>query len=746
MDFRSNSNPAAQSRKKKQMEAEERAMAKEKKAAKKPVKKALLVDTASKRFQSTPAHERALKEKMDKINGVEKPVQDIEDPQPLSLPPAALPPVELTLVPDFTFPTVTTASTARDALQKCVEVSQRASPGVSDDGKLSHSLQEIFTLYQMRMPDIHAHVPKPRTEVADPVDDMASPTTAYLSPTPVASVVVPATPVGQTLKTFQEAVGTLAVKLHQYNTHAFPLRKKKKIWSLFADVERTWRDLMIQLTFAVARDSSDAATTASGNVAKLAVATGAPDWQDLTIDDAAKLFIQGDKYLLGFGVTRSYDIAYKRYLVSGMRGSQTASSLALANPTSILKAAAKLGSVEATNMLGVMFENGLGRAPDMAAAIRWYQDSANRSHAESLSHMARIHLLGKGVPTDPATAQSLFLLAAQQNHLPSMVSLGSLLEPTHPTEAIHWYTLAASQDFAKGQNALGSCYYRGVGVERNHGEAVTWLRKAAEQGDANALNNLGICYEEGLGVARDLGVAKGWYKLAAEQRHGSGVNNWGFLCLVEKNYAEAIQHFHLAMALDSVDAAYNLGTLYETGCHDVEGVVLNRDLDVAMRYYKQAAKKNYTKALLRLSTIHTTSLPPHQSFPLARHYLLIAAEPPSDPSSTTPSPAQQGSQDGSADAQNMLGEMTELGLGGPEDGPDHAGAAKWYRRAMRQGHPRAICNLAALYEGGLGVGVDVEKALRLYKEAEQRGSKDAKARYDALNELGIVPRRRARDN
>ena len=31
---------------------------------------------------------------------------------------------------------------------------------------------------------------------------------------------------------------------------------------------------------------------------------------------AMKICIQGDKYLFGYGVTRSYDTAFKRYVVS----------------------------------------------------------------------------------------------------------------------------------------------------------------------------------------------------------------------------------------------------------------------------------------------------------------------------------------------------------------------------------------------------------------------------------------------
>ncbi|KAJ3164922.1 hypothetical protein HDU88_004902 [Geranomyces variabilis] len=661
---------------------------------KKREKKPLLVDTATKRFQSSPAHKKALKAKLDKINGVEKTEKQLPPLPPLVaplLPPAVL---ELPVVADVVPAVPITVPLVQSTLSKCVEMAQAATPGVSEKGKLQRELQGILALFAMRTVDLAPHIPVPETP------DVASPTTAYDAPAPI----VQQTPVLRTLRTFHEAVEVLSAKLQRYNTHAFPLRKKKRIWKLFGDVEEAWRDLMIQLTFSVARDSSATATTASGNVAKLAVATGAPDWAELTIDDAQKMFIQGDKYLLGFGVTRSYDIAFKRYM-----------------------AAAKLGSVEATNMLGVMYEHGLGRPMDMASAIK-------RSHPEALAHMARIHEAGKGVPKDPTTAHALYLLAAEGGHLDSMCSLGALIESgngcvANPVEAVRWYRLAAEQDCARGQNALGSAYYRGVGVERNYGEAVMWYRKAAESGDPNAHNNLGICYEEGLGVAKDYAMAKMLYKLAAEARHPSGVNNWGFLCMLEKNFLEAIQHFHLAMSLHSIDAAYNLGQLYEMGCRDSDGVVLNRDLATAMRYYKEAADKNYTKAQIRLSTLYMISEPPYRDYAAAQAYLTKAA--------------LSGGGDGNAEAQNMLGEMVELGMGGTDSSPDHAAAAKWYRKAMRQGHARAMWNLAALYEGGFGVGKDMEKALRLYKEAETRGSKDAQVRLRQLFELGVLPRKKA---
>ena len=75
------------------------------------------------------------------------------------------------------------------------------------------------------------------------------------------------------------------------------------------------------------------------------------------------------------------------------------------------------------------------------------------------------------------------------------------------------------------------------------------------------------------------------------------------------------------------------------------------------------------------------------------------------------------SKEGNADAQNMLGELTEMGLhGGIEGKPDYEKAVTWYRLAVQQGHGRAMFNLGAMYERGLFVERDMDTAVKFYRE------------------------------
>ncbi|KAI8918838.1 hypothetical protein BC831DRAFT_482163 [Entophlyctis helioformis] len=649
----------------------------------------------------------------------------------------------------------------------------------------------------------------------------------------------------------QKSAWILSEKVAKYQTTS-PVNmlnigyRRKKIVDLVADIRAAWVQLLLDLSIALSHSSTDDARDASGKVNRLAVATGTPaDWQDLNINDAKSLFMQGEKYFVGYGVTRSFDVAFKRY-----------------------EAASKLGLAEASNMMGVMLEFGLGRERDVLNATKWYRKAADARCPEALNNLGRIHELGRGCEVSLVSAIDMYKRAADLGHLDGMTNYGYMLEnglgkPQDLRMAAEMYRAAADLGYARAQNALGSCYYRGRGVRRDFTEAASWYRKASEQGFPPALNNLGICHEEGHGVAKDALAAKSYYRRAAEGRHPSGTCNLGYMHLLEGDYIGAIQHFHIAMTLGSIDAAYHLGTIYESGCADREGVITDPQIDLALRYYQHAADQGHTKAQIRMATLliclnpelnrdddcasvspraepadhqatidastdantghgsrsssshaKTPSAAPHassdprrtrfvtQATARALRYLILAATP-SPSASASASSGGQGISDsnpqisishngeayhsdrhhhdrhhsdrhayhhgahtsasslhhagqpsaqqhhhhresGDADAQNMLGEMLEMGHAtGLEGDGEPAAAAVWYRRAIQQGHARAMFNLGALYESGLGVGKDHDKALRLYREAARRGCGQAIQRIAQLADLSAPPRNAA---
>ena len=76
--------------------------------------------------------------------------------------------------------------------------------------------------------------------------------------------------------------------------------------------------------------------------------------------------------------------------------------------------------------------------------------------------------------------------------------------------AAEWQAFVAhalASPSAECANALGSCYYCGVGVAEASQDAARCFRLAAEQGHALAQCKLGWCYEIGEGVDADMAEA-----------------------------------------------------------------------------------------------------------------------------------------------------------------------------------------------------------------------------------------------
>jgi len=76
-------------------------------------------------------------------------------------------------------------------------------------------------------------------------------------------------------------------------------------------------------------------------------------------------------------------------------------------------------------------------------------------------------------------------------------------------------------------------------------------------------------------------------------------------------------------------------------------------------------------------------------------------------------------QNGDAEAQCMVGNIYQLGLGSVV--PDLHNAIVWYSRAAAQGYGVASNNLAGMYLVGAGVSADSEQAQQLYEQARAQG-------------------------
>ena len=101
--------------------------------------------------------------------------------------------------------------------------------------------------------------------------------------------------------------------------------------------------------------------------------------------------------------------------------------------------------------------------------------------------------------------------------------------------AVELYALAAEQEDAQAQCALGNLYFTGNGVEQDRARAAELYTRAAEQGDVQALSCLAECYEAGCGVPCDLDRAIALYDQAAALGDGYAHEEASRLRLLRNN-------------------------------------------------------------------------------------------------------------------------------------------------------------------------------------------------------------------
>ena len=100
---------------------------------------------------------------------------------------------------------------------------------------------------------------------------------------------------------------------------------------------------------------------------------------------------------------------------------------------------------------------------------------------------------------------------------------------------------------------------------------------------------------------------------------------------------------------------------------------------------------------------------------------------------------RKGAEQGSAQAQNNLGQSYRFGLG---TAVDRSEAVKWYRKAAMQGLPEAQHNIGECYRTGFGLAEDQVEAYAFWNLA---GASYERSRADlAIMERGMSAEARAR--
>jgi TPR repeat protein len=184
---------------------------------------------------------------------------------------------------------------------------------------------------------------------------------------------------------------------------------------------------------------------------------------------------------------------------------------------------AQSGNAYAQDVLGWVYEAGLGPTKDFNQAKGWYEKAANQGLAEGSLYVGDLYL-----KRDSATSED-FILAAQWfekatklGSSQASVELATVYAegkgvPKDEKRAFELYTTAAKARNIEAQLRVGDCYRNGRGVRKDTSEAVRWYIKSAKQSNAVAQRNLGEIYTKGTGVEKNEKESFFWYQLAAMQ-------------------------------------------------------------------------------------------------------------------------------------------------------------------------------------------------------------------------------------
>lgn len=254
-----------------------------------------------------------------------------------------------------------------------------------------------------------------------------------------------------------------------------------------------------------------------------------------------------------------------------------------------------------------------------------------------------------------------------------MLGVEALVENESPAQAIPLLREAADMGDAVAQFLIGSFYAAGSGVPQDSAVGANWLYKAAVQGHPTAQLLLANLYVTGQGVPQNFTSAVHWLQLAAQQ--------------------------------GDADAQHGLGFLYATG----QGVA--RDSAETARWYSKAAEQGHADAQNDLGVLYAMGEGVEHD-EIQAETLFIAA-------------AAQGNSQAKSNLAGIRAAREET----DDDVSD-------YLKAANDGDPVAQCILAAFYERGVHVPMDVAEAARWYRRAAEQGSSHAQHNLGQLYRTG----------
>ena len=293
--------------------------------------------------------------------------------------------------------------------------------------------------------------------------------------------------------------------------------------------------------------------------------------------------------------------------------------------------AAEAGNANAMAFLGKMYlEGGAIVRQDNQTALKYFEMAAEKNNPVGQSGLGLMYLYGKGVEKDHAKALKYFSQAASQGWVDGQLQLGlmyfkGLGVPKDARTAIKYFTLASQSGHILGYYHLALMHTLGVGTLRSCSTAVELFKNVAERGKwGRMLMQAHSHYKEGKVVQ-----ALMKYAFAAELGYEVAQSNAAFILdrqeadLFNKNESlvRALMYWSRAAAQGYAVARVKLGDYHYYGCGT------RVDYEAAAYQYRLASEQQQNpQALFNLGFMHEQGLGLAKDLNLAKRYYDQAAE------------------------------------------------------------------------------------------------------------------------
>lgn len=271
---------------------------------------------------------------------------------------------------------------------------------------------------------------------------------------------------------------------------------------------------------------------------------------------------------------------------------------------------------------------------------------------------------------------------------------------------------------------LSKLFYVGDIIKKDLKASFAWAEAGAKLGAARCINNLGVHYAEGIVVPKDEARALAYYKSAADKGFAVAQRNMGAVYLggqlgQTRNPILGKEWYARAASQGDALSQEQLGFLFLNG---TEGVSV--DLPGAFKMFQSAANQG-----LPLSQMMAGAMLSH-------------GDGTAKDATQAVSWWRKAAEQGQARAQVSLGIALINGTGVARD--SHSGIT-WLEKAASQGEAQpkeagdAHGALAEVFEKGVGVPIDIEKARIHWSKAVELGANGAQEALIALNNSSQKP-------